>query len=388
MSSLVDFLPAKRDEAFRYTSFAALARREYATPRPRAVDPDALPAPLGQRVLFIDGVFVSPQDSRPEGRSHVSVLQDSRPEGRSHDEGALQIMNAALATQCVRIDIAADTDAGVVELLFVATDHDDRVAAYPQVHINAGRGAKAVIVERHIALGKAQDFTNVVTEVSVGESASVEQVILQESASQATLATGVFATVAAGGRFVSHAVHLGGALVRADIGVTLAGRGAHCGLYGLHLPGLKQHVDTHSSIIHAVPDTTSDEHYRAVVDRGGRSVFNGMVVVKPGADRSDAQQYNANLLLSEQAEADTKPELEIYADDVKAAHGATVGRLDEEALFYLRSRGVDESTARNVLIWAFADEALMRIPLGALRRLCEDAVLDRLPNASLIQEFR
>ncbi len=301
---------------------------------------------------------------------------------------ALRIMNAALATECLTIEVPADTDAGVIELLFVSTEHDARIAAHPQVHVTVGRGSRLTLIERHLGPDSVQDFINLVTELDVGDSAEVSHLLYQQSGAKMTVTSGLFATVGAGARFDDHAVQLGGQLVRTDLGVTLTGRDARCGLYGLHLPGKMQHIDTHSTITHAVPDTTSDERYRAVVDKGGRSVFNGKVVVAAGADRSDAQQYNANLLLSEQAEADTKPELEIYADDVRAAHGATVGRVDETALFYLRSRGISAEAARSVLVWAFAEEVLAKIPVGALRRHAEDAVLARLPDSDLIKEFR
>ncbi|MCA1798962.1 MAG: Fe-S cluster assembly protein SufD [Xanthomonadaceae bacterium] len=381
MNALVDWLPRPGDEAYKYTSFAALARRKYAAPAPGTVDAAQLPAPFGARLLFVDG-RLQDRDGAPEcgsGAPHRDL-----PESAT----ALRKMNAALATESITLDIPPDTDAGVIELLFASSDHATPVASYPQVTVTVGANAKVTLVERHVALGEAQDFTNLAIDMQVARGACVTHIALQQGATGAALATGLHATLAVDAQFDSHAVHLGGALVRADLTVTLAGRGARCALYGVHLPGMRQHIDTHTRIEHMVRDTTSVEEYRAVVDRGGRSVFNGKVFVAKGADGTDAQQFNANLLLSEQAEADTKPELEIYADDVKCAHGATVGKLDEAAMFYLRTRGIGVEAARSVLIWAFVETVLTKIPLADARRSIEDAVLARLPDAGLIGEFR
>ncbi|MEX0900113.1 MAG: Fe-S cluster assembly protein SufD [Gammaproteobacteria bacterium] len=384
MNALADLLPRPGDEAFKYTSFQTVARREYADPAPTAVDTAALPAPYGPRLLFVDGQLAGDGS----GIVGAAPLRREAPHTAPAQANALRRMNAALASECITIDVPADTDAGTLELLFVASQHPDRIAAYPQVAVRLGANARATVIERHVALGDADDFLNLAIEVDLERGAQLTHLAVQRAAIRATVASGVYATVAQDASFMSHAVHLGGSLARADIDVVLAGRGAHCGLYGLHLAGLRQHIDTHTRIEHAVADTTSDEHYRAVVDRGGRSVFNGKVRINEGADRSDARQYNANLLLSEQAEADTKPELEIYADDVKASHGATVGKLDESALFYLRTRGIGEDEARRVLVWAFADTVLARVPQANVRAEVEAAVLARMPDAAKIEAFR
>lgn len=381
---LVGFLPKSRDEAFKYTSLAALARREYLAPTSRIPDASLLPAHDGARLCFVDGRFVEPL-SRVDGL-HIQTLT---PAAHNRDGNALFEMNRALADQGLTIDIPADVDfPSPIEILMVTSEHEKAVAANTRIRITLGARARANIIERHVSLGDAADFFNLVMEIDLGESSNLTWVTDQRIARSATLATGLYANLGKHARFESHAVHLGGALVRSDIDIALAGRGANATLVGFHMPGMRQHIDTHSRIHHQMPDTTSDEHYRAVVARGGRSVFNGKVVVAPGADRTDAQQFNANLLLSEQAEADTKPELEIYADDVKCSHGATVGKLDETALFYLRSRGIGEEAARSVLVWAFADTVLTRIPDSALRQSIENEVLSRLPDAERIQEFR
>ena len=387
------------EEAFKYTKLAPLAKQDFQPSVATAIDEAALPEPYGVRIVFIDGRYsaaLSQADALPQGVA-ICPLRDALKDERlrplaapaqAKDRHTLYQLNAALADNGVAIEVAGDADAGVIELVYLATAHDDARTAQPRVLVDVGPHAKLTLIERHRALGEPADFVNLTTELRLARGAKVEHLLLQRASSKMTLATGTYATLAENATFTSHAVHLGGSLVRADIHATLAGRGAHCGLYGLHLAGDGQHIDTQTRIEHAVPDTTSDEHYRSVVDRGGRSVFNGKVVIQPGADRSDAQQYNANLLLDKLAEADTKPELEIYADDVKATHGATVGKLDDEAMFYLRSRGIGEAEARAVLVWAFADSVLTKMPLKEVKHATEAAVLARLPHAATIQAYR
>ena len=188
-------------------------------------------------------------------------------------------------------------------------------------------------------------------------------------------------------RLESHSIALGGALVRNDIHSQLAAEGAEIIMNGLYMTKDKQHVDNHTRVDHMKPRTYSTENYRGVLNGKSRAVFNGKVVVHPQAQKIDAQQSNANLLLSDDAEIDTKPELEIYADDVKCSHGATVGQLDKNMLFYLRSRGIDEDTARSLLTYAFADEVISKIDLQPIRNRLEYLVVGRLPDATLIREF-
>jgi Fe-S cluster assembly protein SufD len=188
-------------------------------------------------------------------------------------------------------------------------------------------------------------------------------------------------------RFVSHNIQLGGRLARHDINAELAEPGAEVTLNGLFVVGGRQHMDTHTRIHHAAPHTNSLEGYRGVADGHGRGVFKGRVLVDRDAQKIDAQQSSANLLLSEHAEIDTKPELEIYADDVKCSHGATVGQLDKESLFYLRSRAIDAETARGLLVFAFADEVVERLDLAPIRERLEQRLVGRLPDSDMLKGF-
>jgi len=188
-----------------------------------------------------------------------------------------------------------------------------------------------------------------------------------------------------GAGFDSHSLAFGARLSRTDIRARFDGEGCEALLNGLYHVDGRRHVDHHTRIDHAQPRGTSREFYRGILDGAGRGVFTGRIVVAPGAQRTDAQQRTDSLLLSPQAQADARPELEIYADDVKCAHGATVGQIDDESLFYLRSRGIDEAHARNLLTWAFAAQALARIEVEPLRRRAEAAIRSRLPGGALME---
>jgi Fe-S cluster assembly protein SufD len=191
----------------------------------------------------------------------------------------------------------------------------------------------------------------------------------------------------ASSRFTSHSVSLGAALSRHDINIDLAGPGAECSLDGLYMASGRQHVDYHTLIEHKVPHCTSREDYKGVLGGRGRGVFNGRVIVHEGAQKTDASQSNKNLLLSADAEIDTKPQLEIYADDVKCAHGATVGQLDERMVFYLRSRGLDHAQARALLTYGFACDVVDRMGIEPLHRIVADALLDELPHADELRSM-
>ncbi|RMG51656.1 MAG: Fe-S cluster assembly protein SufD [Acidobacteria bacterium] len=182
-------------------------------------------------------------------------------------------------------------------------------------------------------------------------------------------------------RYLSYSLTLGGALIRNDIDVVLDGEGSECTLNGFYLVRDRQHVDHHTRIDHATPHSNSREFYKGILDERGRGVFNGRIVVHPGAQKINAHQENKNLLLSKEALVNTNPQLEIYADDVKCSHGATIGQLDADALFYLRTRGIDLEAARQILIYAFASDIINRIEMEPIRTEVERALLAKLPEA-------
>jgi Fe-S cluster assembly protein SufD len=229
------------------------------------------------------------------------------------------------------------------------------------------------VVQDHVSLGAAPAFTNAVTELHVGPGAQLEYVLLQREGDAAFHVSSCAALLERDARLATHAVTLGGRLVRNDLCVTLAGEGAEAVLNGLFLGSGERLVDNHSLVDHAVPRGTSRQLYKGVLADRSRGVFRGRVLVRPGAQHTDARQSNPNLLLSEGAEIDSKPQLEIFADDVKCSHGSAIGQSDENALFYLRARGLDEGAARALLVRGFAAEVLGALPEPALAEALGDA---------------
>jgi Fe-S cluster assembly protein SufD len=269
-----------------------------------------------------------------------------------------------------------------VHLLFITTGNPDTVATLRNV-IVAGPGSKAQIIESYISLNDAACLTSTVTELITGEGADIEHYKLEQESESAYHMAGIYVSQQRDSRYTSHNIALGGRLVRNDLQVTLDEPGADCTLNGLYLTRGRQHVDNHTRIDHCKPRTSSREFYKGVLDEHSRAVFNGRVVVHTDAQQTDARQSNHNLLLSNEAEADAQPQLEIHADDVKCSHGCTVGRLDEEALFYLRSRAIDAATARNLLIHAFAADVLQRIRFVPVRRHLEAQLTGRLHGGAI-----
>jgi Fe-S cluster assembly protein SufD len=273
-----------------------------------------------------------------------------------------------------------------IHLLFIATQED--LAMHPRNLIRAAPGARATIIEHFAGPNDIAYFTNAVTHLVAGEGAEIEHVRVQQESARAFHVAALHARQAANSRIISHAFSLGALLSRNNIDIRLDAEGAAVTLNGLYVAGRRQHVDHHTRIDHARPRCISRETYKGVLDGAARAVFHGRIVVHPDAQKSDARQSNRNLLLSGQAEVDTRPQLEIHADDVQCAHSATVGQLDEQQLFYLRSRGVDASCAKAMLIEAFAREVIARIDFTPLRERLEHSLSDLLGASENDDEHR
>ena len=250
--------------------------------------------------------------------------------------------------------------------------------AHPRVLVVAGRHTQAAIVESYVGANADKYFTNAVTEVMLGEQAIVDHYKVQrESESSFHIAT-VSAVAGPSATFRSHSLGFGGGLVRNDVIARLLGEGGECTLHGLYVVDGTRLVDNHTTIDHAKAHCVSRELYKGILADRARAVFNGKIFVRPDAQKTDAKQTNKALLLSEDAQINTKPQLEIFANDVRCTHGAAVGQMDEDALFYVRSRGLPLHEARSLLIQAFAGDVLNRIPLEILRTRTEAALLVRL----------
>lgn len=392
--------PTLRHEDWKYTSVAAIERSRFtAGPAQSGDQPDAalaarigtLALPGAHLMVFVNG-RLQPQWSRigvlPAGVELLSLaaMLERTPapveallcRRMSDHPSGFAALNTAFMTDGAYIRLAAGTAPDQpIHLLFIATEPE--LVTHTRNLVMAEAGSHVCIVEHHVGVDGLGYFTNCVTDIVAARDAQVEHHKVQQESHKAFHIAGVNMDQRHGSRFTSSAFALGGALARTDIQVGLNAERAECSLDGLYMTGGRQHIDHHTRIDHARPEGKSREFYKGVLAGASRAVFNGKVVVHPDAQHTDAHQSNRNLLLSENAEVDTKPQLEIYADDVKCSHGATVGQLDPDQIYYLRSRGVDDASARALLTFAFAAEMGDRLGLVTLRARLETLLRGHLP---------
>jgi Fe-S cluster assembly protein SufD len=243
-----------------------------------------------------------------------------------------------------------------------------------------GANSQASIVESYVGLDESAYFTNSVTEIIAGDNAKLDHYKLQRESRKSAHVGTMYVRAARSASVACHSISLGGSLVRNDVMVVLDGEGAECTLNGLYLGDRRTLVDNHTTIDHARPNCSSRETYKGILGDHARAVFNGKIIVRPDAQKTDAKQTNKALLLSEDAQINTKPQLEIFANDVRCTHGAAVGQMDDEAIFYLRARGLSEPDARHLLIRAFAGDVLNRLPLTSLAHRLDEELTQRWPG--------
>jgi Fe-S cluster assembly protein SufD len=265
-----------------------------------------------------------------------------------------------------------------IQFLFVASDHKQAYAAQPRNLIVAGENSKCKVVETYVGLAQNTYLTNTVTEIVLEENSHLEHDKLQIENMNAFHIGTTQLQMNAASRYTSNAISLGGSLVRNNITAVFNAEGSECTLNGLALSSGTQIIDNHTAIDHAKPHCNSHELYKAILDGESKGVFNGKIFVRKDAQKTDAKQTNKTLLLSDNATINAKPQLEIFADDVKCTHGATIGQLDDEQLFYLRSRGIDLAAARDILTFAFAGDVINRITIEPLREQVGKMIHDRL----------
>lgn len=398
--------PTTRDEEWKYTDVTPIIQAGFkpAAREVNGIDParlegfwfENLPS---HRLVFVNGRYsekLSTPGAWPTGVTAMNLSAALRHQahriepylGRCAPEKihGFAALNTALFADGAYIHLGRGARlAWPIHLLYVTTGAGGPLLSQPRNLVVAEGDSQAVLIENYVAIGESAYFTNALTEVAVGPHAMIEHYRLQEEGASAYHVGGLHAHLDRDGWFTAHGIDLGGRLVRNDLRSVLDAAGAECHLNGLYVIGGRQHVDNHTHIDHARPRGTSREFYKGVLDGRSRAVFHGRVVVRPDAQHTDAQQVNNNLLLSRDAEADTKPQLEIYADDVKCAHGATVGQLDPDVLFYLRSRAVDEAAARDLLTYAFARDVLNRLRLDPVRAQLERHLAAKLRVAALHQ---
>ena len=399
--------PSTRQENWKYTDVRPITGKSYNT---ATVNPEKISAKTVDNIrqhelechelVFINGRYSSAHSrlqSLPDGvviQDLASALNDHPHLIAEHLSGSSAEPNGftALNTAFIRDGILVCLPPNAViekplNLLYLSGLNDQPFASHPRNIIILSENSQATIIETYIGLEDSNYFTNTVTMAHVQQNAHLQHYKIQQESVQAYHIGNFKIRQAQNSQVESHSISLGGALVRNDIHCRLEAEGARITMNGLYMATGRQHIDNHTRVDHLQPHTSSYEIYRGVLNDHARGVFNGKVIVHKDAQKTDAVQSNANLLLSDNAEVDTKPELEIYADDVKCAHGATVGQLDQDMMFYLRSRSIDENTAKSLLTFAFADEVIRQIKLLPIRQQLENLVIGRLPEAELIRKF-
>jgi Fe-S cluster assembly protein SufD len=393
--------PTQRDEAWKYTNLRRLESRSFTPAEASALDahqPEWLTAE-GTRVVLVNGhclPALSSQRAQPPGVTILTFKQWIAHEPaavaaylKEHDQltgNVLEQLNLAFFEDGVVVDLADGTILDEpVYIVHQATSTASQRMSHPRVVVRAGRNSRATVIEHYLGANEAEYFTNAVTRFEIAAGGAVKHYRVQQEAPRAFHIGHVQAKLANDARYSIHDIQLGASLGRSGITALLEGSGAHAALFGLFAPMGNQHLDAHTRLDHIAPHTTSEEDYRGIAGGRGRGVFNGKVIVRPDAQKIDARQSSRNLLLSPTAEIDTKPELEIYANDVKCSHGATTGQLDATALFYLRSRGLSEADARAALIRAFAESILSTVDLAPLHAALERQIDERF---KLVNEAR
>jgi len=392
--------PTLHDEDWRFTNVAPIAALPFQPARPTAVNGaestvlgeapfSALP---GCRLVFVNGFFapaLSRAGALPPGATAESLsaalakdaalIEKHFGKYARTSDNAFAALNQAFFTDGAYISIPAGVEcAEPIQLVYISSTKEPGETIQPRNLIITGANSKVTIVESYLSTGDAASFTNAVTEIVAGENATIEHVKLQDETANAFHIATIAGEFGRASNVNVHSFALGSKLSRNNIRAKLAGEGLECILNGLYLTRDEQLADHHMIVEHAQPHCASHEYFNGILDDKSKGVFHGRIYVHPVAQKTDAKQTNKNLLLSDDATADTKPQLEIYADDVKCTHGATVGQLNGESIFYLRARGIPEAVARRMLIHAFAGEIVERVRCAPVREELDKLVWRRL----------
>jgi Fe-S cluster assembly protein SufD len=402
--------PTSRNEDWRFTNVAPIAKIPFRLAAPgdaakvTAQDVDRVGFQVGScsRLVFVNGQYaphLSAVRSLPSGVvvGSLAVALEEHPKFvnpylarhiRFQDQAFTALNTAFLRDGAFVFVPKSKVVEEPIYLLFLATANGEGNVAHPHNLIVLGENSQARVVEAYAAREEEVYFTNAVTEAILGGNAVLDHYKLQRESPEAFHVGTLAVHQDRSSNFTTEYVGLGGSLVRNEVRVTLDAEGCEATLNGLYLASGRQHMDNHTVIDHAKPHCASHELYKGILDGKAHGVFNGKIFVHQDAQKTDAKQTNQTLLLSEDATINTKPQLEIYADDVKCTHGATVGQLDAEGLFYLRSRGIGEREARSLLTYAFANDVIRRIQIEPLRAQLEDLLLatQQLPQADLAKE--
>ncbi len=401
--------PTTRDEDWRYTNVAPLAQIAFQLTSdsrvelsPRAIEQFMLPGLGGIQLVFVNGRYAPSLSSpgSPGGgltvRSLAQAIREDRDVLEQHlaryagyHQDAFSALNTAFMEDGAFVHVARGR---VIEepirVLFVSTATADPIATHPRNLIVMDEDSQAVILEDYVALDADVYFSNVVTEVVVGQNSVLTHYMIERESHQAFSVSTLRLEQGRSSNVTSHTVLLGGALVRNNVHPVFAGEGSECLINGLFMATGSQHMDNFMRVEHASPHCDSRQFYHGILDGRSHGIFSGRIIVHKDAQKTDAKQTNKNLLLSQEAQIDSKPQLEIYADDVKCTHGATIGQIDQDAIFYLRSRGIAEDAARALLLFGFAGECLERMKAEPIRRYLETLVAQWLPKGKILEEVR
>jgi len=386
-------LPTTRDEEWRFTNVSPIAKTQFSAapcglsaPEKAQLDQSLSHSEDGLQLVFINGRYSPDLSARkfPHG-IRATPLKEANGAVEAHlaryasyqDRGFVALNTANFEDgACIEIPQGAVVEEPI-HLVFFATGDEVPVISHPRSLVVIGSGSQATIVESYLGHG-AKYFTNAVTEIVAGDHAVVDHYKLQDEDERSSHVATLQVQIGRDANFSTHSISLGGGgLVRNDINAVLA-EGSEATVNGLYLASGSQHIDNHTMIDHAKPHGTSHELYKGILGGTSAAVFNGKIIVRPDAQKTDAKQTNRNLVLSENATIHTKPELQIHANDVRCTHGATIGQLDQEAIFYLQSRGIAKEQARDLLMHAFARDIIDRVKVGSLRGRLEQILLERL----------
>lgn len=380
--------PTTADEEWRFTNIAPLTRTSFALSVPDSARPDvkelerfAIPQLEGATFVLIDGYFapeLSDLKPFPKGAKVMSLreaVSSERDLVEPHIARYAEFQNdafSALNTAFMGDGIFVYVPKGKVidhpiHVLYVSTDSGTPSVCYPRNLIVTEESSEVTVVEDYVSLGDSANFSDAVTEIVAGENSRVYHYMIERENHNSYNISMLRIEQKRSSRVDSHSVLLGGAIVRNNVHPVLHDEGADCLLNGLYMARNTQHMDNHMTVEHAAPHCDSRQFYYGILDDNSKGVFSGRIIVHEHAQKTDAKQTNRNLLLSRNATIDTHPQLEIYANDVKCTHGATIGQLDQDALFYLRSRAISESDARRILLLAFAGQSLETMELEPLR---------------------
>jgi Fe-S cluster assembly protein SufD len=396
--------PTTHQEEWKYTNVAPIAKTKFEAAFEKRAGESALDAAelqafsyeeaRGSHLVFVNGFYrseLSSIEALPasvaamdiadalKDEKYGNVVREQLARSADFSENAFTALNTAFLASGAFVLIPEGVQVeSPLHLLFLSDGRGVLTASFPRVLIVAERGSTATVIESYAGVREDAYFTNAVVEINLADGARLNHYKVQRESTEAFHVATTQATMGRDSSFNSTTVTLGARLSRHNINVMLDHEGAECWVDGLYIVGEGQHTDTHSLIDHRQPHCTSHQLYKGILDGKSRAVFNGKVFVRVGAQQTDAKQTNRNLLLSNEARVDTKPQLEIFADDVKCAHGATVGQLEEEELFYLVSRGLSPDIARNLLTYGFAEEVIEKIKVESIRAQLDKAVLNRL----------